>query len=158
MAKSEVIDHETGEIVETRGKALKISEQAAPSVMVNGMAIRVKKQVTLPTLKHDSGQTVLVRITDPFVSEKSVEKKIVKVAGVDTEIEEEKTLHIARVTELTTGENFTYVLNAITHDNIASAYPGDEYVGKCFAIQKLGTVQGKRYKDVKVVEIEVETE
>jgi hypothetical protein len=158
MAKSQIIDNETGEVIEAEGKALRISEQAAPAIMVNGMAIRVKKQVTLPTLKHDSGQTVLVRITDPFVSETSVEKKTVKVAGVDTEIEEEKTLHIARVTELQSGENFTYVLNAITHDNIVGAYPNDDYVGKCFAIQKLGTVQGKRYKDVKVVEIEVETE
>lgn len=158
MAKSQVIDNETGEVVETEGKALKVSEQATPAIMVNGMAIRVKKQVTLPTLKHDSGQTVLVRITDPFTSEASVEKKTVKINGVDTEVEEEKTIHIARVTELQSGENFTYVLNAITHDNIVGAYSDDSYVGKCFAIQKLGVVQGKRYKDVKVVEIEVETE
>ena len=92
MAKSQTIDAETGEIIE--GRALKISEQAAPAIMVNGIAIRVKKQVTLPTLKHDSGQTVLIRITDPFTSETSVEKKTVKINGVEQEVEEEKTIHV----------------------------------------------------------------
>ena len=131
MAKAETIDNETGEIV--AGTALKISEQAAPAIMVNGLAIRVKKQVTLPTLKHESQTTVLVRFTDPFVSETSTETKEVKVDGVMRQVEEEKTIHIARVTELQSGENFTYVLNAITHDNIVGAYPNDGYVGKCFA-------------------------
>ena len=147
-------DPETGEVA---GGAVVLRGTAGETVtLANGMKIKLARQVTVPTLKHESGETIVVTMESKFVSETTMEKKTVKVKGVDTEIEEEKTIHIARVIEVESGVLFSYVLNAITHDNIMNAYPDHSYVGKTFAIQKLGLVAGKRYKDVNVIEVEIE--
>jgi len=123
------------------------------TVVVGNQEFAVAQQVNLPSLKHDSGETVTILILAAIVDETKTEKKVIKVKGVDTEVEEEKTLHIAKVGEITTGLDFTYVMNAITNDNLRRMYPNDGYVGRTFAIQKLGLVAGKRYKDVNILEL-----
>jgi len=154
-AKTEVqerVDPETGEVLTS--KEISISQQAASGVVVGGKAYKIVKRVNLPTLKHESGEVVCVRIDDPIRLEKNIVRETVKVAGVDTDIEREVELNVVRVTELTSGQPFEYVCNAMTADNLRGAYQDNSYVGKSFAIQKLGTVAGKRYKETNVVEIE----
>ncbi len=136
MAKSE-IETEGGEILTSQEVAL--AEKAASGVMVGGMKFKVKELVNVPTLKHDSETTVAFTVLAPIFENKG---------------ENDNMVSVVRVKELSSGQTFEYVCNAITQDSLRSAYPNDGYVGKSFAIKKLGTVQGKRYKDVQIVEIE----
>lgn len=149
--ENEHIDPDTGEVLTS--KEVTISQQAASGVVIGGTAYKVLKRVNLPTLKHESGETVCVRIDDPIRLEKNIVKETVKVNGTDTDIEREVYLNVVRVTELSSGQPFEYVCNAMTADNLRGAYPENGYVGHSFAIQKLGTVAGKRYKETNVLEI-----
>lgn len=155
MAKNEVtvIDSETGEVLE--GKAHVISERAASGVMIGGVAYDVVQLVNVPTLKHESGETVCFRIEMPIYSSENTVTEDVNIPGEGKRtIERVNIVKVARVTELSSGQLMEYVCNAITADNLETAYPNDTYVGKSFAVQKLGTVAGKRYKEVKIIEIQ----
>lgn len=129
-------------------------EQGPTGVMIDGVEYKVKQQVNVPILKHETGETVAVRIELPINKELTEREKEVIVAGVKTMATEESTINVIRVTELTTGQLFQLVLNAITASEFERAYPDNDYVGRFFAIKKLGLVAGKRYKDVQIVEIE----
>lgn len=148
----ERVDPDTGEILTV--KAITVSQQAAGGVVINGQTFNLVKRVNLPTLKQDSGEVVVFRIDAPIRQEKSERETEVTVAGVKTKATEETTINVVRVTEATSGQPFEYVCNAMTADNLRSAYPDHDYVGKCFAVQKLGVVAGKRYKETNVIEIE----
>lgn len=148
----------TSEIAAAKPPALVAATDAEQFALVGGLKVKVKKEVTVPTLKQETGQTVFIQITDPIRQETTEEKKKVKVEGVDTEITEEKTINVVRVNDLRdNGRAKAYVLNAIAASELRDAYPNDGYVNLYFAITKGGTVAGKRYKDVTVVEIDVET-
>lgn len=149
---AERVDPETGEVLHS--KSVAISKQAAAKVVIGEAEYRIVKRVNLPTLKHESGETVCVRIDDPIRVVTNLTKETAKIDGKDTEFEKATELSVVRVTELSSMQPFEYVCNAMTADNIHSAYPNDAYVGRCFAIQKLGQVAGKRYKETNVVEIE----
>lgn len=124
----------------------------AGALVLGGRKFTVVKQVTLPILKQKSGEIVAFKIEQEMSIETSKEKKRDGTEG------EEKQLGVLTVTELTTGNRFTYVCNAILRDRLVKGYPRDKdgvpgYVGKCFAVKKLETLEGKRYKDVNVLEI-----
>lgn len=147
MPKGEVMDTETGEVFTS--KEVAVSQKAASGVMIAGKKFSMVKQVNVPTLKQETGETVAIRIEAPIRTEENSsadEKK----AGI------EKFINVVRVTELGSGQPFEYVCNAITADNLRGSYQNDTYVGKSFAIRKGGTVQGKRYKDVQIIEITAE--
>lgn len=139
----ETVDQETGEVTETpEGREVTIPEKTGTRVLIGGEAYRIVKLVNVPTLKHESGETVCIRIDD----------KIRRTTN--TQDGKEVELSVVRVTLLSSMQPFEYVCNAMTADNLHAAYPEDSYVGKCFAIQKRGVVAGKRYKETHVVEIE----
>ena len=118
--------------------AVEVVGSQVKAVTVGGVEYEIVQAVNLPTLKHDSGVTVGMRIDAAMIADTN---------------EEGKTLFVMRVTELSTMQQFNYVLNSITVGNLNSAYPEHTYVGRMFAIHKGGTVAGKRYKDVRIVEI-----
>lgn len=125
----------------------------AGGVTIGDKTFGVVNQVNVPTLKHDTDEIVTIRIEARIVAEKKIEMAKVKVDGVLKEVEQEKTIHVVRVTELSSGKPFNYVCNAMTVGNLNTSYPDDGYVGKSFAIHKLGRVQGKMYKEVSILEI-----
>jgi len=131
-----------------------VVRNAPNGIMIGGQVFETVKAVNLPTLKHDTGQSIAVRFDAQMriVINKITEK--LKVDGVEREVEREVSMHVVRVTELSTQQPFEYVCNAMTAANIEGAYPNNDYVGRSFAIQKLGVVAGKRYKEVRVVEIQ----
>lgn len=149
---AEVIDQDTGEVL--TGKDVAISKQAAAAVMINGAKFNVKRLVNVPTLKHESGETVCFRIDQPLYESESIQEQEVIVDGVKRMVTKINTVTVARVMELSSGQPHEYVCNAITADNLRSAYPDDSYVGKYFAVRKGNVVAGKRYKEVDIVEIE----
>ena len=135
-------------------KSVIVAGSTTESVTVGGVTFAVKRAVNVPTLKHETGDVVLIRIDQPLERKENEIEKDVTIGGVKQKATETNILHIARVTEYTSQAQFEYVCNAMTADNIQSAYPDASYVGKWFAIRKGGTVAGKRYKDVQIVEIE----
>lgn len=151
MATKTVYDAETGEVLES--KEVVVSTKGTSAVMIGGKRYEVAKQVNVPTLKQDSGETVVFRIDQPIRQEINIQKKEVTIDGIKRLIEEEVTINVVRVSEISSGQPFEYVCNAMTADNLRNAYPEHGYVGRVFAVQKLGVVAGKRYKETKVVEL-----
>lgn len=152
VIERERIDPDTGEVLTTRDVAR--YDGGATAVNIGGNRYNVTRRVNVPTLKHDSGAVVAFRIDAPIREEHSLRKVKVKIGGVDQEAEEEVRINVVRVTEAKSGQEFEYVCNAMTADNLRGTYPDHSYVGKWFAIQKLGVVAGKRYKETNVLEIE----
>jgi len=138
------------------GKEVAVVEAASNAVIVGGVTYGIAKRVNVPTLKHESNETVVVRFEDEIREVVNVIEDEGYVNGQLTKITRENILHVARVTEMSSGQPFEYVLNAITNDNIEGAYLNKTYVGRVFAIQKLGLVAGKRYKEVNIVELEMQ--
>ena len=142
----------------TSDQALTLPPKGAEVVLPGGLKVRMVKAVSRPTLKQETGESVYFTVTDPIRSETNLEKKIVKIDGADREIEEEKTIHVVAVRNLTDGRDYNYVLNAVTHGELTDNYPDNGYVGRSFAIQKGAVVAGKRFKAVSVIEIETDGE
>lgn len=131
------------------------SDRTGPkAVLIGDQQFKVKQQVNVPVLKHDTGVTVAVRIENPIRHEVSTREIEVDTPDGKVKGTQEGTISVVRVTELTSGLLFNLVLNAITASEFERAYPDNGYVGKMFAIKKMGVVAGKRYKDVQIVEIE----
>lgn len=125
------------------------------SVLIGDQAFKVKQQVNVPVLKHESGVTVAIRIEQPIRHELSErEEEVILGTGEVVKGKKETNIAVVRVTELSSNQLFNLVLNAIAASEFERAYPENGYVGKCFAIKKMGVVAGKRYKDVQIVEIE----
>jgi|SRR5579872_3233273 len=148
----ERVDPDTGEVLEA--SLVKVENRGPTSVTIAGKTYDMVKRVNLPTLKHEENSVVAFTILDPIRQEVSLRRTMARVDGEMREVEEEVTINVVRVKEVTSGEDHEYVCNAMTADNLRSAYQGHTYVGRTFAVQKLGLVPGKRYKATNVIEIE----
>lgn len=125
------------------------------TVLIGDTEYKVKSQVNVPTLKHDTGKAITVQILLPIRTEiSSREEEVTLSTGEVVKGTKENPINVVRVRELSSGLQFNYVCNAITASEFRRAYPEDAYVGKFFAIRKLGVVAGKRYKGVEILEIE----
>jgi hypothetical protein len=140
-----------GEVLESR--AVTIDRKGASGVMIAGVKYELERRVNVPTLKHDTGETVAFTIILPLETKKNTITEQAKVNGVMQDVERETEITVARIIEISSGQEMEYVCNAITADNLLAAYPEHTYVGKTFGIKKLGVVAGKRYKDVEIIEI-----
>jgi hypothetical protein len=143
---NEAVDAETGEIV--RG-ALSISQQALSGVVTlpDGRKVTVVKQVTVPVLKHKEGETVMITVLDVMYIGKEL-----KASADGTK---SKPATLVKVTDIKTNRPGLYIVPAIVADTWSTEYAGDAYVGKSFAIEKLPARDGKRYKDINMLEIGV---
>ena len=135
-------------------KSIAVRDEQTGSIMVAGTEFKVKEQVTVPVLKQESGETVAIKITAPILVEDQFDTKIDEETGEIIKQTFKGKINVGRVVELTSGQLFQYVFNAISASEIRNAYPDDSYVGKCFLIKKLAVVAGKRYKEVQIIEIE----
>ncbi len=64
--------------------------------------------------------------------------------------------HLARVTNMETGEQGEIILGAVLLKELTENYPNDAYVSKVFLIQKVGVKEGtggKRYNTYKLAEV-----
>lgn len=145
MAKNEIVP------VVTKQVAANVDD--AKTFVVGGVEYKVVNRVNLPTLKHETGEVVAIRIDAPIRQEITTVSEDVIIQGVKQTIEKENTINVVRVTELNSMSPFEYVCNAMTADNLRSAYPDNGYVGREFAILKGDTAPGKRYKETTIVEI-----
>lgn len=136
-----------------QSKSVTVTKDATKTVMVGGVEYKVDNLVNLPTLKHESGEVVAIRVDAPIREEINYITEEVVVNGEKVQATRENIINVVRVTDLESQQPFEYVCNAMTADNLRGAYPNNDYVGRSFAIRKGDTVPGKRYKAVDVVEI-----
>lgn len=130
----------------------KTSDAAAPAIVIPGMGtFTVAKQVTLPTLKQNSGDQIVVQIVRAFYAENKSAEQTAKDGGSSE-------IWLTEVIDLTTGNRFKYVVNAILKNELETQYPEDGYVDRYFAIKKLEAKEGKRYKEMQVVELQKASE
>lgn len=137
----------------SESKAVAVVAPTMQGVTVGGATFNVVNRVNLPTLKHEDGETVAIRVDSQIREEVTYKEEEVIIQGVKQTITKENVINVVRVTELNSNQPFEYVCNAMTADNLRSAYPENGYVGKFFAILKKGTAAGKRYKETEIVEI-----
>jgi hypothetical protein len=120
-------------------------------VKVGGQDFQNKGRVTLPILSHKFSDVrdVAVEFLTPFISEPSgrdsAEQDRVSEFGEDDE-GRQRVVRVARVIDMVTGETRRYVGNAIIVRELERLEGG--YVGRKFAIRKLGPKDGKRYNQV----------
>ena len=135
-------------------KTVAVREEDTKGVMIGGAKYAVVRAVNVPTLKQETNETVAVKIVQPLETKVNYTDEEAVIDGVKRTVKKETIITIARVLELNSGQEFEYVCNAMTADNLRSTYPNDDYVGRCFGIQKLGVVAGKRYKETKIWELQ----
>lgn len=105
----------------------------------------VARRVVVPTMKVETNVAYFVRF------ESVIEKRLKMEEGKDGKMEE-KTIEIARVTNLETGEICEIVAGTVLMSELTEGYPEHGYVGHCFRILKKD-VPGKRYKAYELDEI-----
>ncbi len=127
--------------------------EAPSNVSIGGKVYEIANRVNLPTLTHKVGDTVAIRIDAPIRAEVNYKDEEVMVDGVKRTVTKENTINVVRVTEMNVNQPFEYVCNAMTADNLRSAYPNDSYVGKVFAILKKDRAPGKQYMETEIVEL-----
>lgn len=118
--------------------------------MFDPKRVKVLKAVTLPVLSFkaaEAGVPLYLKFTGAIF----VGKALKPAAGKE---QAEKPADLAHVVNLATGELCQLVLPEVVKSNLRETYPQDSYVGKSFAIAKLGQRAGKRYVDYSVLEIE----
>lgn len=89
----------------------------------------VVKNVTLPILKLEQGKTVYVKIED-YKERESVE--VDKKTGEQST----KTILIADVVNLETGENMQIVVSSVLNSVLSREYLNMDFIGRNFAITK----------------------
>jgi len=144
---------ETKDLSIITAKKADIDRSGIKTVSVAGLEFKVENLVNVPTLKHETGEAVAFTITQPINEQPTYRDMEAMIDGVKTTVKQEVVINVGRVRDLVTGEDFNYVYNAMSADNLRSAYPDNSYVGKHFAIYKGDRVPGKQYKETQVVEI-----
>lgn len=107
------------------------------------------RNLTLDVLKFVENETRHVKITGEIHLGKQ-EKK-----GKDDDGKPAREpAHLAHCIDLETGNECQIIVAAVVLSVLSDEYPGNSYVGKCFAITKKDRVKGKQYFPYSVEEIE----
>ena len=106
---------------------------------------RVAKRVTMPTVNPKVGEPVVFRIDDEF--------RLSTYKSPDAK--NEKPATICTVTDMVTGQVLLWLVSEVARKNIEESYPGNDYVGRLFGINKLPKRPGKRYFDFEIAEMEM---
>jgi hypothetical protein len=154
-------DAVAGEVVENlpapQEQTRSLSAQASAGLSFGGVSFTKAKAITLPTMKQKSGEEVFFRIDAPIAYEEKTEEQLAK-ENKKYDPENPETIPVLTVTCLRTEEQFKYVGNAIFVRELERQYPEQGYVGRFFGVKKLEAREGKRYKDLQVIELIPETE
>lgn len=119
---------------------------SANTAMVLPAGIKVKRAVTLPSLVlKNLGQSTMIQFTTSVRISTVVDKK-------DTKREPAK---IANVRDITTGQEFIFLVPSVVLANLERDYPNEGYVNAAFFIRNDGKrTETQRYNDFTIVEVE----
>lgn len=135
-------------MVQTMTEENKTPATSAESVL----KFRKVRSVTRPVLKLEVNTEYYLKIEEVFRTEVLTEEQRAK-----SKYPESESITLVNVTDLETGEAMQLVVRTVFSAELIEAYPGDAYVGKCFAV-KMSNADGKRYKVFSIQEIELEPE
>ncbi len=108
---------------------------------------KTKRMVTMPSLslKDDEGRALL--IVDAI--------RVSKV--VDKSPQKREPANICSVSDVETGEAFTFLVPKVVQANLERDYPNEGYVGLTFYVENLGKrTESQRYNDFRIVELEAD--
>ena len=112
-----------------------------------------KKLLTRPVLKLDVGIVQYIKVESAVYIGKEIQSK--RGRPTDNTEAKKEPAHILDCIDLAHNyEPSQIIVNAVLLGVLKDNYPGDTYVGKCFAIEKLNKRPGKDYFPFKVEEIE----
>lgn len=125
----------------------------------NVMQFEVVKRLTVPFLiiendgtpRYLKFETAILPDTTTF-SERVRKGK----TSADGTKQNDEPMHIAKVVDLQTGEEFRLVAHSVLESTLNDGYPENAYVGKLFEIKKT-KASGKRYFNFDVTEIRMKT-
>lgn len=104
-----------------------------------------KRRIVLPTVNLRVGEPRLVVFATPMRVSDYVDPSA-------KEGEKQKPATVAECGDPSTGEQFLLLVPKVLEENIRRAYSGDDYIGRCFLVEKLPKRPGKRYFDFRVEE------
>ena len=113
------------------------------------MEFKRKKLLTRPVLKMEQDKTRYVKLEGAMFVGKDIKPR----NQADDEKKKEPATLVNAV-NLEDGSLVLIVVNAVLKSVLSEEYPGDGYVGKCFAITKQGRQPGKQYNPFHIEEIE----
>ena len=106
---------------------------------------KVLKVITLPILKKVDGVAVYVKILGEIFTGKEMKGK---------DSGDMAAAELVNVIDLETGEPMQMICNAVLKSTLEENYPDGGYVGLGFSIEQM-KVEGKRYKNYRINQIEV---
>lgn len=142
---TEVADAKTGEIIEAPAKDMSLSQRAT---LASGIVVSVKKVLQLPVLSNKAvGVPLFMRIEEAVRHTPGKTKDGKEILAPAT---------VTTVTNLEDGRRYTFLVPTVVQGIFDDEYPNSSYVGKCFSMINMGKREGKRHKDMQVVEITLE--
>lgn len=128
---------------------LTLTQQAQMIVLPNGTKMSVARQITLPLLKHKDGETVYITVVSEIYSGKQIKPK--------EGDQQQKPADLVKIIDLQSGLPHVFIVPAVLKDAFIMDYDeSNTYVGKSFAIMKMPREEGKRHKNLQIVELVVE--
>lgn len=121
-----------------------ISQRAL--TLANGKTFTVKRKVTVPTLTQKGDEVIAFKVNGPMYQGKEIPGKDGKPAMAAATL--------VPVLDLNTDIEKVYVVPAVLKSQWEQEYPDNSYVGKSFMCQKMPVEQGKRHRNMNIVEIE----
>jgi hypothetical protein len=106
-----------------------------------------RKLITTPQLKFVDGKTLYVEITSAF--------RVSTASGtqVGKDGQKMKPADVCNVINLETGEAATIIVGTVLKNRLEENYPDESYINKKFELTQ-HKVEGKRWKDYSIVELE----
>lgn len=108
---------------------------------------KVVKQITLPSLAiKKAGDSKILKIMDAM--------RISKVVDKSAEGKKREPATICTVTDMETGELFTFIVPAVVKKNLQETYENDSYVDRIFQITNKGKRnEAQKYYDFQLLEV-----
>ncbi len=113
------------------------------------MEFKRKKLLTRPVLKLEQDKPRYIKVEKAMFIGKDI-----KARNADPDEKKKEPATIIDAINLETREPVQIVANAVLKSVLNEEYPNDGYVGKCFAITKMGRQPGKQYNPFHIEEIE----
>jgi hypothetical protein len=111
------------------------------------------KAVTLQLFKMKMGTEYYFKFIGPMHLGKEIEQKdTVAADGTIVPAAKRAPATLAHVINLETGDEGQIICSTILNKELNDAYPGESYIGKCFAIS-MEKIDGKQYNLTLVTEI-----
>ena len=143
----EIVNVATTDVASVLDSPMTLSQQAQSITLPNGLKISMARQVTMPLLKQRDGETVYLTILDKYFVGKQIKSK-------NKDEPPQKAAELLLVKSLIDQRDYHFIVPAVLKDVLDVDYK-DGYVGKSFAIQKEPRQEGKRHKNLNIVEINV---